>query len=76
MTSPSSTCMFFLISNILCTNMHACIGLARPHPLHKETLEVEVQAWLAYLYQRYPNPMHQLFTTATVMYRDSSHRKN
>lgn len=64
----------------LCINIFILIYVsivpARPPPLNKESTEAQVQEWLVYLYQQYPNPTHQLFSTATVMYRDSSHRNN
>ncbi|KAF8417915.1 hypothetical protein EV426DRAFT_720870 [Tirmania nivea] len=50
--------------------------LPRPLPLHKASLESEVQAWLAYLDQQYPNDSHKLFSAATIMYRDQSHKAN
>lgn len=44
--------------------------------LHKDSTEVEVQQCLTYLHDTYPNCTHQLYSNATVMYRDSSHRNN
>jgi len=75
MASTNVIGIFFLISNIFVL-IYASIVLTRPSPLHKASSEAQVQEWLAYLYQQYPNTTHQLFSTATVMDGDSSHWNN
>ena len=73
-TTSAMSSMCFSTPSYSYANLDLFIVFPTPASLHKTSLEVEVQTWLSYLYQTYPNPSHQLYTRATVIYRDSAHR--
>lgn len=68
--------MHLPIYNVQLINRCIDIVPSCPTQLHEGSSEVEVQQWLAYLHSTYPNPTHQLFTGATVMFRDSVQRNS